>query len=138
MADVYNPENKDMATTTNSFQSVQSSIYNTSQDSISSNPDPIEPLKRAITQTDLSPNADLGRVRTNRTTRTGTSLNITDSRPFELEINFTENDPLNPKNWPLWYRGMTIGFMSFATCRSIIRFRFRVDSRVETLSYEEI
>ena len=26
-----------------------------------------------------------------------------------------EDDPMNPLNWPLWYKGLTVGFMSWCT-----------------------
>jgi len=127
-------EMKDMATNTtessapakpNTIQSVSSSIYNaSSSDSLSSNPNPTEILVRALTQTDLSPNDELAhRVRTNRTnrtTKTNRSLYTIDSRLPDFEVDFEDNDPKNPLNWPLWYRGMTIGFMSFATWSVIV------------------
>lgn len=125
-------EMKDMATRTtessipsksNTIQSsVASSICDASRsDSVSSNPHPTDILERALTQTDLSPNDELAhRTRTNRTARTNRSLYTIDSRLPEFEVDFEDNDPKNPLNWPLWYRGMTIAFMSFATWSVII------------------
>ncbi|KAH0599229.1 hypothetical protein MHUMG1_03346 [Metarhizium humberi] len=48
-------------------------------------------------------------------TRTGTSIGSTASRPPEYEVYFEENDPENPRNWPLWYRCWCIFCVSFAT-----------------------
>lgn len=48
-------------------------------------------------------------------TRTGTSVNSTASRPPDFEIIFEENDPENPKNWPLWYRIWCLITVSYST-----------------------
>lgn len=124
MTDIQEKEDEIMAARTTTSQSCHSSnsssIYNpsASQESISSdsNPDPTETLERALTQTDLSPSKSLPihRMRTNRTD------NTVFSQLPEYEIDFTDNDPSDPKNWPLWYRGMTIGFMSFATWTVVV------------------
>lgn len=109
------------ATTSQSYHSSSISNPSASQESISSdsNTDPTETLERALTQTDLSPNKDLAihHICTNRTNRTD---NTAFSQLPEYEIDFTDNDPSDPKNWPLWYRGMTIGFMSFATWTVVV------------------
>lgn len=31
-----------------------------------------------------------------------------------------EDDPTNPLNWPLWYKGLTVGFMSWCTCVVVV------------------
>ncbi|KAI1152756.1 putative caffeine resistance protein [Nemania diffusa] len=37
-----------------------------------------------------------------------------------FEVTWQENDDENPKNWPAWYRGLTLGFTSFATLTVVI------------------
>jgi hypothetical protein len=48
-------------------------------------------------------------------TRTGTSITSAASRPPEFEVIFEENDPENPRNWPLWYRAWITVVVSYAT-----------------------
>lgn len=43
----------------------------------------------------------------------------TGSRMPDFEVDWEEGDKLNPKNWPLWYRSMVIGFLSFSTLTTI-------------------
>ena len=38
----------------------------------------------------------------------------TNNPDFEVDWD-GEDDPMNPRNWPLWYKGMTIGFVSWNT-----------------------
>ena len=38
----------------------------------------------------------------------------TNNPGFEVDWD-DENDSMNPKNWPLWYKGLTIGFISWST-----------------------
>ncbi|KAL2752161.1 hypothetical protein ACRALDRAFT_1037253 [Sodiomyces alcalophilus JCM 7366] len=45
-------------------------------------------------------------------TRTGAS---TASRPPDFEVTFGPDDPENPRNWPVWYRGWCLGVLSIAT-----------------------
>ncbi|QSZ31197.1 hypothetical protein DSL72_000760 [Monilinia vaccinii-corymbosi] len=52
-------------------------------------------------------------------TRTGTSYATTRSRNPSFEVDFEENDPDNPRNWPLWYRSFTIFAVSFGTCATV-------------------
>lgn len=78
------------------------------------NPDPLTPLERALTPDLRTPAeqfgpSDLG------LTRTATSFATTGSRIPSFEIEFTDDDPDNPRNWPLWYRGVTIFAVSFST-----------------------
>lgn len=46
---------------------------------------------------------------------TGTSIASNASRHPDFEVTFEPGDPLNPKNWPLWYRGWTIFSVSIST-----------------------
>jgi MFS family permease len=48
-------------------------------------------------------------------TRTGTSIGSTASRPPDFEVTFADDDPENPRNWSLWYRGWVIFVVSFST-----------------------
>jgi hypothetical protein len=90
--------------TSNSEQSIESMH--------SLNPDPLEPLESALSNPyqgaiEEMPGPYL--------TRTATSIGTSGSRPPDFEVDFEPNDPDNPRNWPLWYRGLTIGIVSYAT-----------------------
>jgi hypothetical protein len=88
------------------------SSHSSSNDSIES--DILSPLEHALTP-DLRTEAEhLGRAELT-ITKTGTSFATTGSRLPNFEVDFTADDPDDPRNWPLWYRGMVIGFVSFAT-----------------------
>lgn len=90
----------------------QTSHSNSSHDTINS--DPLEPLERALTA-DQETEAERLEHPALTYTRTGASLATTGSRLPEFEVDFTDNDPEDPKNWPLWYRGMVIGVVSYST-----------------------
>lgn len=50
--------------------------------------------------------------------RSGQALSIAtaDTHHPEFEVDWDgEDDPTNPLNWPLWYKGLTIAFMSWGT-----------------------
>ncbi|KAI0179769.1 polyamine transporter 3 [Hypoxylon sp. FL1284] len=70
--------------------------------------DPLSPLELA-----LSPGAEafeeMSRV------RTGTSIGSAASRPPDYEIAFEDDDPDNPRNWPLSYRGWVVFSISYTT-----------------------
>lgn len=85
-------------------------------DSINSiDSDPLEPLERALTPNqETAPEQEI-HLRQTRTAATGTSIGTTGSRMPDYEVDFEPDDRENPRNWPLWYRGMTIGFISFST-----------------------
>ncbi|KAG9242924.1 major facilitator superfamily domain-containing protein [Calycina marina] len=76
--------------------------------------DPLSPLERALTP-DLATEEEKTAYQSITRTRTGVSLATTSSRIPSFEVDFTENDPDDPKNWSTAYRGMSIGFCSFAT-----------------------
>jgi len=40
---------------------------------------------------------------------------MTDTRDPNFEVDFAADDPDDPRNWPLWYRSLTIAVVSFAT-----------------------
>ena len=45
-----------------------------------------------------------------------TSVHTTGTTDPRYEIDWDdEDDPKNPRNWPLWYRGVVIVLMSFST-----------------------
>lgn len=92
-------------------QSVHSS---NSSDSDSINSDPLYPLEHALTP-DLFTDAEHLSREEITYTRTGTSIVTTGSRPASFEVDFEANDPDDPRNWPLWYRGLLIFCVSFAT-----------------------
>lgn len=39
---------------------------------------------------------------------------VTNQPEFEVDWD-DEHDPMNPLNWPLWYKGLTLGFVSWST-----------------------
>lgn len=56
-------------------------------------------------------------TRTHRT-QSRTSRTSVGTASFQLpdfEVDFVQNDPENPKDWPLWKRSLTIAVMSFST-----------------------
>lgn len=106
------PEKDGHTTATSSSSPIHTSQSNSSRDSINSNP--LEPLERALTP-DLKTEAEHLAQPALTYTNTHASLATTGSRLPEFEVDFTENDPDDPKNWPLWYRGMVIGVVSYST-----------------------
>lgn len=92
-----------------------SSIHSTASSASihSDRSDPLAPLESALSHTaDVRTEAErLGLANT----RTGASARTTASRPVEFEVDFTDNDPDDPKNWPMWRRCATIGIVSLAT-----------------------
>jgi len=45
-----------------------------------------------------------------------TSIGTTGTTDASFEIDWEdETDTMNPRNWPLWYKGLTIGFISWST-----------------------
>jgi hypothetical protein len=48
-------------------------------------------------------------------TCTATSISTSGSRLPGFEVDFEPGDPDNPKNWPMWYKGLTIAALSFAS-----------------------
>lgn len=78
----------------------------------SADTDPLEPLRLALSGSQFGGEA-VSRMRTGATGATTTS---TWSRPPEYEVSFDEpTDPLNPKDWPLWYRMYVIFVVSYST-----------------------
>ena len=50
------------------------------------------------------------------TSRNATSIGTTGTNNPDFEVDWDDdNDQLNPKNWPVWYKGLTIGFVSWST-----------------------
>jgi hypothetical protein len=49
------------------------------------------------------------------TNRTGVSVATNGTTDPSFEVDFAEDDPSNPRNWPFWYRGCIIFFISFST-----------------------
>lgn len=85
---------------------------NSSQESINTNP--LSPLERALT-VDLETDAEHQAHPALSYTKTGASLATTGSRLPDFEVDFAPDDPGNPRNWPMWYRGMVIGAVSYST-----------------------
>lgn len=84
----------------------------TSRDSIDTNP--LSPLEHALT-VDLETEAEHEARPQLTYTRTGASIATTGSRLPSFEVDFGPDDPEDPRNWPLWYRGMLIGAVSYST-----------------------
>lgn len=48
--------------------------------------------------------------------RKTTSVGTTGTNNPDFEVDWDgDDDPANPRNWPMWYKGMTIGFISWST-----------------------
>jgi hypothetical protein len=48
--------------------------------------------------------------------RKATSIGTTDTSDPQYEIDWEgDEDHENPRNWPIWYKGLTIGFVSWST-----------------------
>lgn len=77
--------------------------------------DPLSPLERAMTATDFTTEAEQANRQALTYTRTGASLATTGSRLPSFEVDFGPDDPDHPLNWPLWYRGLVIGIVSYST-----------------------
>ncbi|KAK0101585.1 hypothetical protein ONS95_006749 [Cadophora gregata] len=105
---VEDPE-KDIHTTSSS--PTHTAHSNSSHDSINSNP--LFALERALTATDLATEAERAARPALTYTRTGASLATTGSRLPSFEVDFADGD--NPLNWPLWYRSLVIGAVSYST-----------------------
>lgn len=80
----------------------------------STDSDPLSPLERALTPNLLTEAEQLGQPDLTFT-RTATSFATTGSRIPSFEVDFSTDDPDDPRNWPLWYRGITIAIVSFST-----------------------
>lgn len=48
--------------------------------------------------------------------RRRTSVGTTGTTDPSFEVDWDDDDdPANPRNWPMWYKGVTIGFISWST-----------------------
>ncbi|KAK0625321.1 major facilitator superfamily domain-containing protein [Bombardia bombarda] len=102
-------KNNNNPTTTSSPTSSDSS--SSSSDS-EPEEDPLSPLEHALTaaiSTEAAAHDSLG------PTRTMTSVASAASRLPDFEVTFDDNDPENPRNWNVWYRGWIIFTVSFST-----------------------
>ncbi|RYP45003.1 hypothetical protein DL768_008590 [Monosporascus sp. mg162] len=70
--------------------------------------DPLSPLELALSNRSQG-FPDVVQVRTT------TSIGSSASRPPDFEVVFDDDDPENPRNWPLWYRGWVIFAISYTT-----------------------
>jgi hypothetical protein len=57
----------------------------------------------------------LSRYATGVSTRTGMSVATNGTTDPGYEVDFEEDDPANPRNWPFWYRCCVIFFISYST-----------------------
>jgi hypothetical protein len=76
--------------------------------------DPLSPLERALTPNLMTDAEQLAQPALTYT-KTGTSIATNGSRIPSFEVDFEENDPDDPRNWPMWYKGLTMGAVSFST-----------------------
>ena len=78
--------------------------------------DPYEELERALSHPGLELSEEEARAAHEPISRirTGTSIESAASRPPDFEVFFEPDDELNPRNWPLWYRGWVIFSVSFS------------------------
>ena len=44
-----------------------------------------------------------------------TSVGTTGTLDPDFEVDWDEKDPENPRNWPLWYKGVVVAFLSWNT-----------------------
>jgi len=88
------------------------SSSSSTHDSIQS--DPLSPLERALTP-NLMTDAEQSARPALTYTQTGTSIATTGSRIPSFEVDFEDDDPDDPRNWPMWYKGVTMGAVSFST-----------------------
>ncbi|KAH9212949.1 major facilitator superfamily domain-containing protein [Leptodontidium sp. 2 PMI_412] len=102
---------KDIQTTSSS--PTHTAHSNSSHESINSNP--LSALERALTATDLATETERAARPALTYTRTGASLATTGSRLPSFEVDFAEGDKDNPLNWPLWYRSIVTGAVSYST-----------------------
>ncbi|KAK7988461.1 alpha-mannosyltransferase [Apiospora arundinis] len=88
-----------------------SQVSNASHDT-----NPLEPLELAISgaYNTIDDGGDRDRDAVSRV-RTGTSVGSTASRPPDFEVYFEDDDPDNPRYWPLWYRTWCLVCISFTT-----------------------
>lgn len=52
--------------------------------------------------------------------RTGVSLATVQTSDPTYEVDFSNDDPGDPRNWPLWYKGYILFAMSFATTTVVL------------------
>ena len=89
----------------------------------SGQPVPASPSNGSIKETaSIKSQQDQGKVLTQEISlvsplsRRRTSIGATGSTDPDFEVDWDdENDPMNPRNWPMWYKGLTIGFISWST-----------------------
>jgi MFS family permease len=107
---------KETQTSFSRTHSLHSSHWSSS-DSINS--DPLAPLEHALTPNLFTDVEQMAREEITYT-RTRASITTTGSRPVSFEVDFETNDPDDPRNWPLWYRGLLMFTVSFATWTVIL------------------
>lgn len=90
--------------------------------------DPLSPLELAISP-GIQVFEEVVRV------RTATSVGTSASRLPDYEVAFEENDPENPRHWPLWYRSVCNIDNRFPplACLGEIVFSHQADEGVTTL-----
>lgn len=76
--------------------------------------DPLEPLELAMTA-NIETAAEMASREPISHAMTATSLGSVASRLPEYEVIFTDDDPRNPRNWPLWYRLWIVFSISYST-----------------------
>ena len=47
--------------------------------------------------------------------RHATSIRTTGTTDPDFEVDWEQDDPENPRNWPVWYKGIVLGFISWST-----------------------
>ncbi|KAI0010672.1 polyamine transporter 3 [Xylariaceae sp. FL0662B] len=72
--------------------------------------DPLSPLELALSHGEGAEGfEDVAHIRTT------TSIGSSASRPPDFEVVFDDEDPNNPRYWPLWYRSCIVFVISFTT-----------------------
>jgi hypothetical protein len=80
---------------------------------------PLSPLPRSSSEISVEVATDLiavvSRTSQPQLSKKVTSVGTTGTTDPDFEVDWEENDPENPRNWPLWYKSVVLGFLSFNT-----------------------
>ncbi|CAK7266296.1 hypothetical protein SEPCBS119000_001953 [Sporothrix epigloea] len=81
--------------------------------------DPLEPLELAMTA-NIETAAEMACREPISHAMTTTSLGSVASRLPEYEVAFSDDDPRNPRNWPLWYRLWIVFSISYSMWVTVV------------------
>lgn len=78
-------------------------------------PLPDTPSEASSAEVDLGFAAVVSRTSHLSLARRVTSVGMTGTTDPDYEVDWDEKDPENPRDWPLWYKGVVVGFLSWNT-----------------------